>query len=266
MEKDCWNTSFQQSYTNKVVWELFLQCDAAHRSTLLSIGNLGIDLCCRNIFMTEVTLHHHNACSCVELETGEAVPAAVESYMLGYLCIFQPVLQWCLRHGVFEIREHLTSFIWWIAYQFQGFLTDWVMHDVLCLLHSSGDIHYTIAAVWLYFFPSELLNVAFSQCRKTGEQKGSLQSRSRAWCGCQADNLVLWKMLLVSRDCLDTLQETVRVLLYLAVTIGSVDWSTESYLSVFPFAHQQFKQVWLFSVWHRLTNNWLRNWYVVFYF
>ena len=78
-EKDCWNTSFQQSYTNKVVWELFLQCDAAHRSTLLSIGNLGIDLCCRNIFMTEVTLHHHNACSCVELETGEAVPAAVES-------------------------------------------------------------------------------------------------------------------------------------------------------------------------------------------
>ena len=62
--------------------------------------------------MTEVTLHHHNACSCVELETGEAVPAAVESYMLGYLCIFQPVLQWCLRHGVFEIREHLASFIW----------------------------------------------------------------------------------------------------------------------------------------------------------
>lgn len=29
--------------------------------------------------MTEVTLHHHNACSCVELETGEAVPVRVES-------------------------------------------------------------------------------------------------------------------------------------------------------------------------------------------
>ena len=41
--------------------------------------------------------------------------------------------------------------------------------------------------------------------------------------GCQADNLVLRKMLLVSRNCLDTLQETVRVLLYLAVTIGRVD-------------------------------------------
>ena len=67
---------------------LFLQRNAANRSTLLGIGNLGIDLCCSNIFMTEVTLHHHNACSCVELETGEAVSAAVESYMLGYLCIF----------------------------------------------------------------------------------------------------------------------------------------------------------------------------------
>lgn len=73
--------------------------------------------------------------------------------------------QRCLCHGVFEIGEHLTSFIWWIAYQFQGFLTDWVMHDVFCFLHSCGDIHHTIAAVWLYLLPSEFLNVALSQCR-----------------------------------------------------------------------------------------------------
>ena len=97
------------------------------------------------------------------------------------------------------------------------------MHDVLCLLHSCGDIHHPIAAVWLYLLPSEFLDVALSQCSKTGEQKGSLQGRSRAWSGCQADNLVLRKMLLVCRDCLDTLQETVRVLLYLMVTIGCVD-------------------------------------------
>ena len=140
------------------------------------------------------------------------------------------------------------------------------MHDVLCLLHSCGDIHHTIAAVWLYLLPSELLDVALSQCCKTGEQKDSLQGRSRAWCGCQADNLILWKMLLVSRNGLDAFQKAIWVLLYLMVTIGCVYWSTERYLSVFSFAHQQFKQVWLFSVWHRLTNNWLRNWYVVFYF
>lgn len=39
--------------------------------------------------MTEVTLNHYNACPCIELETGEAVPAAVESYMLGYLSILK---------------------------------------------------------------------------------------------------------------------------------------------------------------------------------
>ena len=61
--------------------------------------------------------------------------------------------------------------------------------------------------------------------------------------GCQADNLVLRKMLLVKRNYLDTLQETVRVLLYLMVTIGCVDLSTESYLSVSSFAPRQFKQV-----------------------
>ncbi len=50
-----------------------------------------------------------------------------------------------------------------------------------------GDIHHTIAAVWLYLLPSELLDVALFQCSKTGEQKGSLQGWSRAWCGCQAE-------------------------------------------------------------------------------
>ena len=55
------------------------------------------------------------------------------------------------------------------------------MHDVFCLLHSCGDIHHTIAAVWLYLLPSEFLDVALSQCRKTREQEGSLQGRSRAW-------------------------------------------------------------------------------------
>ena len=30
-----------------------------------------------------------------------------------------------------------------------------IMHDVLCLLHSCGNIHYAIATVWLYLLPSE---------------------------------------------------------------------------------------------------------------
>ena len=52
---------------------LFLQRNAANRSTLLGIGNLGIHLCCCHILVTEITLHNRNTCSCVQLETGKAV-------------------------------------------------------------------------------------------------------------------------------------------------------------------------------------------------
>ena len=52
---------------------LFLQRNAANRSTLLCIGNLGIHLCCCHILVTEITLHYGNTGSCIELETGKAV-------------------------------------------------------------------------------------------------------------------------------------------------------------------------------------------------
>ena len=91
-----------------------------------------------------------------------------------------------------------------------------------------------------------------------------VQCRCGARRECQADNLVLWKMILVSRDGLDALQESILVLLNLSVTKGCVDWSTESYLSVFSFAPRQLKQVWLRSVCRRLTCSWLPNWYAVF--
>ena len=55
-----------------VKW-LLLQGDAANRSTLLCIRNLGIHLCCCHILVTKITLHYGNTCSCVQLETGKAV-------------------------------------------------------------------------------------------------------------------------------------------------------------------------------------------------
>ena len=55
------------------VKRLLLQGDTANRSTFLSIGNLGIHLCCCHILVTEITLHYGNTCSCVQLETGKAV-------------------------------------------------------------------------------------------------------------------------------------------------------------------------------------------------
>jgi len=56
-----------------VVNRLLLQCNAANRSTFLCIRNLGIDLSCRYIFVTEITLHYSNTGPCVQLETGKAV-------------------------------------------------------------------------------------------------------------------------------------------------------------------------------------------------
>ena len=165
-EKDYWNPIIPiVLFRCIIVKRLLSQRNAANRSTFLSIRNFGIHLCRCHILVTEITLYNRNTCSCVQLETGKAVAWAMIGNMLGNPCFSQPVLQWCLCHGVFEIGEHLASFIRWIANQFQGFLTDWVMHDVFCLLHSCSDIHHTIAAVWLYFLPSEFLNVALSQCR-----------------------------------------------------------------------------------------------------
>ena len=57
----------------KVMLLLFLQRNTANRSTLLSIGNLGIHLCRCHILVTEITLHYGNTGSCVQLETGKAV-------------------------------------------------------------------------------------------------------------------------------------------------------------------------------------------------
>ena len=91
---------------------LFLQRNAANRSTLLCIGNLGINLCRCYILVAEITLHYGNTCPCVQLETGKAVTRAMIGDMLGDPCIFQPIFQWCLCHGILEVGEYLASFLW----------------------------------------------------------------------------------------------------------------------------------------------------------
>ena len=60
-------------FMSVIVKSLLLQGDTANRSTLLGIGNLGIHLCRCHILVTEITLHNHNTCSCVQQETGKAV-------------------------------------------------------------------------------------------------------------------------------------------------------------------------------------------------
>ena len=73
-EKDYWNPIIPTVlFRCIIVKRLLSQRNAANRSTLLCIGNLGIHFCRCHILMTEITLHNHNTCSCVQLETGKAV-------------------------------------------------------------------------------------------------------------------------------------------------------------------------------------------------
>ena len=52
---------------------LLLQGDTANRSTLLGIGDLGIEHSWCHILVPEISLPHRTPCSCVQLETGKAV-------------------------------------------------------------------------------------------------------------------------------------------------------------------------------------------------
>ena len=73
-EKDYWNNWVPIVLLRCIIAKRLLsQRNAANRSTFLSIGNLGIHFCRCHILMTEITLHNHNTCSCVQLETGKAV-------------------------------------------------------------------------------------------------------------------------------------------------------------------------------------------------
>ena len=73
-EKDYWNTIIPTVlFRCIIVKRLLSQRNAANRSTFLSIGNLGIHLCCCHILVAEITLHNRNTCSCVQLETGKTV-------------------------------------------------------------------------------------------------------------------------------------------------------------------------------------------------
>lgn len=73
-EKDYWNTIIPTVlFRCIIVKRLLSQRNAANRSTLLSIGNLGIHFCRCHILVTEITLHNRNTCACVQLETGKAV-------------------------------------------------------------------------------------------------------------------------------------------------------------------------------------------------
>ena len=108
------------------------------------------------------------------------------------------------------------------------------MSFVFCIrvvTYITSSLPYGCISSQVSFLMSLFLNAVRQENRKTRFNAGAQH------------NIVLRKMLLVSRDCLNTLKETIRGILYFSVTEGGMDIGTERYLSVFSFAHRQFKQV-----------------------
>lgn len=96
----------------------------------------------------------------------------MERNLLGDASGFQPVLQGCLGKFVSETCEDDACSTF--TNQFKRLVTDGVVHQFLCLLHTECHVHASVT-VWLYILPCELLDVALSQSRQTGKEEGCLQ-------------------------------------------------------------------------------------------
>ena len=151
--------------------------------------------------------------------------------MLGYTCCLYPVLQRCLEHAVFQSREHLVSrlavLIFVIeAYEFKCLLADWVIDELLGLLHTDGDVHASVA-VWLYLLPGKFHDIALAESCETCEQERLLQFGFLTLGLCQFHMFWLCEMFLFGGDGINLLQIAVRILQNLVVTIGGVKHGTE---------------------------------------
>ena len=108
--------------------------------------------------------------------------------LLGDASGFQPVLQGCLGKFVSETCEDNASST--LTNQFQRLVTDGVVHQFLCLLHTECHVHASVT-VWLYVLPCKLLDVTLSQSRQTGKEEGGLQHTIFARRVCQPYKFIL---------------------------------------------------------------------------
>ena len=152
-------------------------------------------------------------------------------YMLGDASLLQPVLQRGLGEAVIEADKDLVcrftvliAII--IAYQFQSLVTDGVVHQFLGLLHAEGNVHGAVA-IRLDLVPGQLLDVALAQTCQTRKEEGLLQYLRGTGGISEIYKLLTRKMLLFRGDSVNALQESVGILDYLVLSVGSVKHGTE---------------------------------------
>ena len=92
--------------------------------------------------------------------------------VLGDARCLHPLLECCLRHVVIEAGKH-KSLPFTAVYQCQCLVSYRVVDNLLCLLHTVGDIESAVG-FGLYHFPCEWLDIALPQSCKAGEKEGGL--------------------------------------------------------------------------------------------
>lgn len=150
--------------------------------------------------------------------------ATMERDFLGDASGFQPVLQGCLGKFVTETCEDDASTS--LSNQLQCLVTDGVVHQFLCFLHTECHVHASVT-VWLYVLPCELFDVALSQSRQTSKEESGLQDGIFARRVRQPYKLVLGQVLLFSWDCVNAFQKAIGILHDLVFPIGCMEYGTE---------------------------------------
>ena len=143
------------------------------------------------------------------------MPGAMEGYLLGYACRRQPTLPGSLQHLVLKPSKIVLHAV---PEQSVGFITDGVVYNLLCLLHTGGHEHLAVG-VRLYLLPVSCLMSLFRNPVRQAKESPFRTSSRMAFRQAvsvppSSDALSWWEYS-------DAVQKAVGILLYLPVTVGA---------------------------------------------
>ena len=145
------------------------------------------------------------------------MPKAVKADVLLDSGLFNPFLQWMLRHASFQSFEHFSRAGY--SAQFVCFITDGESCFRLCLLCTDAQ---AIALVGcnLEIFPLQFQNVADAQTCQASEKRGRFEYGYVAGSGCKLFDFIQCKIFLFHILRLNFIQEIVDVLAKPLITVG----------------------------------------------
>ena len=147
------------------LFRLTFQCDSVCRLLLPAVNAVKILLRGGEVLVTDKFLYGIGICPCLKLQRAEGVAARMVGDMLGDARCLYPLLKCCLCHAVLEAGKY-KSLSFTVVYQCQRLVSYRVVDNLLCLLHTVGDIECAVG-FGLDHFPCEWLDIAFSQSCKT---------------------------------------------------------------------------------------------------